>query len=355
MTNPYRALPGRAFRRCSVTNVDPALVDPVTDVPFKISRQDKVATAGSCFAQHISRTLVREGFNYLAIEHASSEEDVESYQAFSAGYGNIYTARQLLQLFNRAYGIRRPADTVWRRDDGAFVDPFRPHIRKAGFATVEELHAARRQHLACVRRVFEDCDVFIFTLGLTESWVSKLDGTVVPLAPGVSGASEQGHAYQFENITLDEIFEDTSAFIKQLREVNPGSRVILTVSPVPLIATYEDRHVLVSNTLSKATLRLAADTVSHALPNVAYFPSYEIITGAHTRGRSFAEDLRSVTEEGVRHVMRIFAQHFLTDATLEPFEIPKAEATAACDENGSADKRYREIQVVICDEEAFDP
>jgi hypothetical protein len=42
---------------------------------------------------------------------------------------------------------------------------------------------------------------------------------------------------------------------------------------------------------------------------VHYFPSYEVITGAYTRGRYFAEDLRNVTEEGVSHVMRLFLSH----------------------------------------------
>jgi len=35
-----------------------------------------------------------------------------------------------------------------------------------------------------------------------------------------------------------------TAFVRRLREVNPAARVILTVSPVPLVATAEPRHVL---------------------------------------------------------------------------------------------------------------
>ena len=81
--------------------------------------------------------------------------------------------------------------------------------------------------------------------------------------------------------------------------MNPRVKVILTVSPVPLVATAEEAHVLVATTLSKSVLRVAAEVVSARGRDVAYFPSYEIITGPQARGRYFAEDLRSVTDEGV--------------------------------------------------------
>ncbi|HEX3942955.1 MAG TPA: hypothetical protein VHW69_02600, partial [Rhizomicrobium sp.] len=61
MSNPYSTLPDRAFWRRAVSSVDAAKFDPVTEVPFTIAPGDKVATAGSCFAQHISRTLAKEG------------------------------------------------------------------------------------------------------------------------------------------------------------------------------------------------------------------------------------------------------------------------------------------------------
>jgi hypothetical protein len=83
---------------------------------------------------------------------------------------------------------------------------------------------------------------------------------------------------------------------------------------VPLIATYENRHVLVSTTYSKSALRVVADAVSRNISGVDYFPSYEIIAGPQSRGRFFANDLRTVTPEGVEAVMDVFARHYLTDA-----------------------------------------
>ncbi|MES2303044.1 MAG: GSCFA domain-containing protein, partial [Pseudomonadota bacterium] len=83
-----------------------------------------------------------------------------------------------------------------------------------------------------------------------------------------------------------------------------------TVSPVPLVATAENRHALVATTYSKSVLRVVAEEVARTDSRVEYFPSYEIITGSYSRGRYFESDLRSVTPEGVAHVMRVFMKHF---------------------------------------------
>ena len=98
-------------------------------------------------------------------------------------------------------------------------------------------------------------------------------------------------------------------FMSLLKSVNPEAKVILTVSPVPLIATASENHVLVSTSYSKSVLRVAAEKISQDNADVSYFPSYEIITGSFSQGRYFADDLRNVTEEGVQHVMRTFFKH----------------------------------------------
>jgi hypothetical protein len=235
-----------------------------------------------------------------------------NYGVFSARFGNVYTSRQLEQLFRRAYGTFAPADDVWVGPDGRVVDLCRPTIQPDAFTTREELEADRRQHFAAVRRAFESLDVLVFTLGLTECWQSAHDGTVFPLVPGVAGGTFDPERYTFLNLSVDDVVQDMARFIGALRIVNPRSSVILTVSPEPLNATALDRHVLVSTSNSKAVLRVAAEKLSATLDDVHYFPAYEIVTGPSSRGRYFAEDLRSVTEAGVEHVMSLFFRHATT-------------------------------------------
>jgi hypothetical protein len=356
MTNPYRGLPDHAFWNRAVSGPRPDDVDPVTATPFRIAASDKVATAGSCFAQHISRTLTTEGFQYLVTEPAPVEGG-ENYGVFPARFGNIYTVAQLLQLFDRAYGLFEPVNQVWRRPDGAWVDPFRPQIVADGFPTIEALVADREVHLAAVQRMFEACDVFIFTLGLTEGWANVADGSVVPLAPGVAAEPEGGAQYRFVNFKTAEMAAEMTAFLERLRTVNPRVRVILTVSPVSLIATYEPRHVLLSTIYSKSALRVVAQMMADAHDFAAYFPSFEIITGHHQRYRFFEPDLRSVTPAGVAHVMSIFSRHFLAsgDASApQPAKRSPIPGKARPQSAKVVAADLADLHQIICDEEILD-
>jgi hypothetical protein len=355
MTNPVSALPNTSFWRRSVSGLGPEDVDPVTEVPFRITRSDRVATAGSCFAQHISRTLVAEGFSYLVTEPKPMTPVAadEGYGVFPARFANLYTVRQLLQLFHRAYGLFEPRDEGWQRHDGRWIDPFRPRVQADGFATAADVALDRESHLGAVRRMFEECDIFVFTLGLTEAWVSTHDGAVFPLAPGVLSTVGEPGDYAFRNSEVSEMTADLITFVDSLRRVNPGVRIILTVSPVPLIATFEPRHVLVSTTYSKAALRVVADAVSRARPNVAYFPSYEIITGPQAGARYYEPDLREVRPEGVAHVMSIFRRHFLADEVADTS--PPAVRTAPTPQVADwLKERMLHLEGIICDEEELD-
>jgi len=354
--NPYLGLPKRAFWRRSVAGLPAEEVDPVSDVPFTIGRTDTIATAGSCFAQHIAKTLVKAGFHYLVTERtpATAHATDENIGVFPARFGNVYSVRQLRQLFQRAYGLFEPVDDAWQRADGRWIDPFRPRIQDAGFPSPEAVAEDRVVHLAAVRAMFETCDVFVFTLGLTETWIAREDGAVFPLSPGVEAPGRPDGDYAFHNFSVLEMVADLTAFLADLRTVNPGVRVILTVSPVPLIATYETRHVLQSTVYSKSALRVVAEEIVRSHQGVAYFPSFEIITGPHTRSRFFAEDLREVTDEGVQHVMALFRRHYLSDDTAAAPRPVRTEDVVSEGTRAAVAERLRSVQAVVCDEEALD-
>ena len=351
MANPYSGLPDHAFWSRAVAGRAPDQVRPAARPGFAIGPEDRVATAGSCFAQHISRALTARGYGYLVTEPGPEDR---GYGVFPARFGNIYCARQLLQLFQRAYGLFEPEEGVWRTADGRAVDPFRPRVEPGGFADVEALLADREVHLAAVRRMFETQDVLVFTLGLTEAWVSDRDGAVFPLAPGVAGGPDDATHIRPHNFSVAETVADLTAVITMARAIRPDLRVLLTVSPVPLKATFEDRHVLVSTGYSKAVLRVAAGMVGDALDRVDYFPSYEIVTGIQAGAGIWAEDLRSVTPGGVSRVMAELARAYLDEAQRVEPSSASAPAHAPAP---TADQRAEQAALaqVICDEDAIEP
>lgn len=350
--NPYAGVDKVQFWKNSVARPQPEDLDPVVNPKFGITLQDKVATAGSCFAQHIARTLKASGFHYYVPESAPEDMDEDeakarNYSVYSARFGNIYTVRQLLQLIERVEGAYHPEETTWPGKTGGFVDPYRPQIEPESYADESALQASRDMHFAAVREMLREMDVFVFTLGLTEGWRSRRDGAVFPLAPGVAGGTMDEGRYEFVNFDVDSIRQDLHEVIAHLKRINPACRIVLTVSPVPLIATFEHRHALVSTTYSKAVLRVVADEMWRQYDHVDYFPSYEIITGSYNRGAYFADDLREVREEGVAHVMRIFMRHYAqTGEALQQRSLePEVEEQSQPSRNSLFD--------IVCDEEAI--
>jgi len=346
MSHPYldisdaqrwsRAMAGRA-------NED---IDPVSPPPFRIGVDSRVVTAGSCFAQHLARHLREQGHACFETEPphpllTPALAEIFNYGIYSARYGNIYTARQLLQLWRRATGVFVPVDDIWEGTDG-WYDPFRPSIQPGGFSSAREYQEDRRQHFAAVRRAFGEMDVFAFTLGLTECWASREDGAIYPLCPGVAAGDYDASRHVLLNLSVDEVVADLRAFVDEVRQVNPHMRMILTVSPVPLAATAEPRHVLTATMYSKAVLRVAAEQLCR-LPGVYYFPAYEIVSAAGPG--YFAEDRRTVHEHGVRQVMSLFSRH-----VLEAF--PSIPVVAAHDDFV---RRGQAIVETWCDEQRLDP
>jgi hypothetical protein len=346
MSNPYKGLDDRCFWSRAMLNPAPGQVDPVVNA-CPILPGHKVATMGSCFAQHLAKHIQSSGLNYYVAEAAPQGMDAQetksrNYGVFSARYGNIYTCRQATQLFDRAFGGFTPVDDVWEKE-GGYVDAFRPQIEPQAFASAAEVRDSAKEHLQHVRDVFTGCDWLVFTLGLTEGWRSKQDGAVYPVAPGVSGGSFDPERYEFVNFTAQEVQADLESLVLKLQSVNPKAQILLTVSPVPLIATYEKRHVWVSTTYSKAALRVAADAVERQFDNVIYFPSYEIITSPASNGRYYADDLRQVTELGVKHVMRMFTKHFIDAENIVASVTPTVDTG-----------EIRKSEDIVCDEEAIE-
>ena len=349
--NPYRGLPSAQYWRSGVADVGLGQFDPIESVKFQISQSDKISTLGSCFAQHLARHIHKSGYNYLVTEPLRSDEeqtDTARLMAsqFSARYGNVYTVRQALQLLDRASGWV-PKEGIWERE-GRFYDAFRPNVFAGGFKSEDDLINARTSHLAAVNRVFTDSDVVVFTLGLTEAWTSSLDGAVYPIAPGVVADSMDEARHSFKNFTYPEVLSDLLAWCLRLRDMNPAVRILLTVSPVPLNATYVPQNVWTSTTYSKAVLRSVAGDVSRELEYVDYFPSYEIITCPQVQGRYFEDDLREVKDVGVRHVMKVFGRHYFesTDLKTDKKSLEAASTPRTSRASGVSD--------VFCDEDLLD-
>lgn len=334
VSHPYKSAPKHAFwSRAVAADFNPSeLVGIASSGQPLIRKGDKVVSAGSCFASNIVPYLEKAGFTYLRTEMTHPAfQDVPGenlgYANFSAAYGNLYTARQLLQLLKRCLKLFTPAEDRWRVG-GEIIDALRPGLRYRARSD-REFDVLTAQHLRRTREAFEKADVFVFTLGLTEAWVSKRDGTVFSACPGTVAGAFDPELHGFHNFDVFEITADLDEFIRLLYGINPKVRIILTVSPVPLVATATGGHVLSATIYSKSVLRVAAREASKLHPEVTYFPSYEIVTGPQAPNEFFEADRRNVSREGIEAVMAALLANCEADAATVAAAGVEASAAAA--------------------------
>lgn len=314
MKNPYININNRQLWKSGVANSSVFNVENLYFKKFEISQTDKIATAGSCFAQHLSKRLMKVGYCFMNTETPPKflPEDCWSkfgYNIYSARFGNIYTVKQLLELAEEALGIIPTMRNAWIKNEGYF-DPLRPTVEPHGLSNNEEYLLHRKFHLQKVKKLLTDMDIFVFTLGLTEYWQCNESGRALPTAPGVVAGDYDKDKYSFKNMTCSEVVRDFTRFMDLVSEIKGGKecKYLLTVSPVPLAATAENEHVLPATTYSKSTLRSAAGELKALYDNVDYFPSYEIISAPWSRGVFYDTDQRNVLAIGVDTVMRVFFQ-----------------------------------------------
>tara|TARA_A100001011_G_C14284249_1_gene832938 strand:- start:1144 stop:2193 length:1050 start_codon:yes stop_codon:yes gene_type:complete len=312
--NPYSELPSSAFWKSGVTQENPYAIDNIYKKKFDIKPHTQIATAGSCFAQHISRHLKKNGYKVIEEELAppglpDELQQKYGFSMYSARYGNIYTVKQLLQLAQEVAGERKPENYIWQKN-GQYFDALRPAVEPEGHDSEQEVIEHRDFHIEKVKDVFTKMNLFIFTLGLTEMWVHKESGMVYPTAPGTICGEFDENIYEFKNAEFQEIIKDFREFQKIVKKIraNKSFKILLTVSPVPLTATASGKHVLFSTIHSKSILRAVAGHLSTNNKNIDYFPSYEIVNNPRLHSTAFKENLRSVRDETVQIVMQHFSK-----------------------------------------------
>ena len=312
--NPYAKLPKSAFWKSGVTQENPYGINNIYKKKFDIKPSTQIATAGSCFGQHVGNHLKKSGYKVIDEELAPPSlpfglHQKYGFSLYSARYGNIYTVKQLLQLAQEVAGEIKPENYIWEKN-GKYFDALRPAIEPEGHDTEQEVIEHRDFHIEKGKDVFTKMDLFIFTLGLTEMWIHKESGTVYPTAPGAICGEFDEDIYEFKNAQFNEIILDFYKFQRIVRKIrgNKPFQILLTVSPVPLTATASDKHVLVSTVYSKSILRAVVGQLSANQKDIDYFPSFEIVNNPRLHSTGFKENLRSVRDETVQMVMHHFSR-----------------------------------------------
>ena len=158
-------------------------------------------------------------------------------------------------------------------------------------------------------------DVAILTLGTNHVYRLKSSGAIVD-----NCQKRPANLFQEECLSVDQCVEALCQCVSILQQLNPGVKIVLTVSPI----RYQ-KYGFHESQLSKATLLLAADKVvglqqkaanetenKGADRSIAYFPAYELLNDELRDYRFYASDMLHPSEQAVGYVWERFVEAFFT-------------------------------------------
>ncbi len=270
-----------------------------------IGADTRVIGVGSCFARYFILWLAEQGFNRAV--------DSSPYNALMRYGATFESPAVIAQQFRWAFDEFDAKNALWIDKD-------------------RELFEANDERKRMVRETLARTDVLILTLGLSEVWYDKTTGEPLWRALTRRHYDSARHVFRVETL------QDTKRHLEKIEDIRrrhlPGLKIVYTVSPVRLTATFRPISAITANSVSKAILRAALDEFLRERGELVnrelfYFPSYEIV---HDYFRDpFEEDNRHVTGYVAGHVVRTFARYFCAPEMLEGGTKPSSTGSQKLD------------------------
>jgi hypothetical protein len=313
-----RQTAGSAWYRGDVCNFNPAVPNMrrydaierfilhglLPPEPF-VTGETRITAIGSCFAQNISEYLGSRRYRVLTREESRSH-----LVTIGEGLVNTYALRQ---QFEWAFDGKTPSGQLW-------------------FGWNAEEYGCDEETRLATRSIFERTDLFVITLGLSEVWYDNVTQEVFWRAVPADVYDADRHRFRVTSVAENKA--NISEIMALIRKYRPESRVVFTLSPIPLVATFRPVSCLTANSVSKAVLRAALDEVLREAddPRIFYWPAYEIVQEAFGTGKWW-DDRRHVAPAVIAHVMRLFEASYCAE-TVAAKSVARslAEARAAVGE-----------------------
>ena len=270
------------------------------DIPatnFKIDYSSRLAFFGSCFADNISAQFAERKFKVMA-------------NPFGTVYNPISLASQLKAI---AEGKVFKDKDVFKdeRCDGLWHcwsahSSLSAHTREE---CIDKLNAATMQ----TRDFLQKANIVFVTLGT--SFVYFLKGNGEP----VSNCHRQDpNLFTRRMISVKEATDSIRETVTSIRQLNPNTSIVLTVSPLRHMS--DGAH---NNTLSKATLQLAINEIvkhgsgiaASAGDFIEHFPSYEIVMDELRDYRFYESDMVHLSRTAEEYIFERMADTYCSEIT----------------------------------------
>jgi hypothetical protein len=256
----------------------------LSEFPFKIERESKTLTIGSCFSDN------------LGLYFQSNKMD-----CLHNPFGVVFNPISIFRLLSKSLNQQTINSNYFTEKDGLWYH-YDFHS-KLCHESREELEIQLNSWLRKIGDYLRKTNYIIITLGT--AYVYRLNQNDYVVANCHKKASNQ---FQKEMLTNKEIGIRFQQFYDKLKQVNSKVKIIFTVSPVRHI-----KDTLPGNNLSKSILRLSTHQFSSEFKDVFYFPSYEILLDDLRDYRYYADDMIHINNVGQAYVLKHFSKTAFSD------------------------------------------
>ena len=257
---------------------------PIPVANHKLTPTSKVLCMGSCFAENMGKRL-----------------DDLSLTLLNQPFGTQFNPIRILKAL--AFETPRASDVYTEGDFYLHPDFHSDFISQ----NPEDLLAEIRVKQEETKAFLKQADTLLLTFGTAYFYHDKILNR--PIANCHKQASQRFEKHMNQ---VSEITQAYRAFIKS----HPHLHLILTVSPVR-----HTRDGMMENSVSKATLRLAANEIAKEFPDqVTYFPAFEIMMDELRDYRFYEKDLIHPNEMAVDYIWEKFKETYFS-SELETVEI----------------------------------
>ncbi len=270
--------------------MDLPLFRTVVDIPpasGKISYSSKLMFIGSCFTEEIGSKLEKYLF------------DVD-INPFGVIYNPVSVANSLKILLEKrlfAEGDLQRRGNIWFS--------WYHHSRFSSDDKQEALDNINSRILYS-SEYLRKADFLFITFGTAWVYVLNETGQIVSNCHKLPQK-----IFTRRRLEVDEIVGIYKELLPGIWKVNPGLKIIFTVSPV---RHWKDGAV--ENQISKSTLILAIAKLRGMFENTGYFPAYEIIMDELRDYRFYADDMIHIGSQGVEYIWQRFGNTYFS-ATVE--------------------------------------
>lgn len=246
--------------------------------PKFISKTTRFFTMGSCFARNLAGSLIKSGF-------AAHHMEISEY-------------------INTTFANRVFVDWLSDVEIDAAIRERIVELLPPGWSKENTL------------QIIKSSDVFILTLGVAPAFFDRATGDFVLPRPSALNSRVLAEKYLFRTTSVKENVDNVRYLISFIRSIAPEIKVVVTVSPVPILASFEYESAVQADCLSKSTMRLVAHEVVHNsnIANILYWPSFEVFRWAGSNASNYyaADDGAAwhVSEEKVAGTIKAFVEMF---------------------------------------------